>query len=263
MGETTNSVRRRRTLLPWVGGKSKLAAQIIAHLPNHRTYVEPFCGGCAVFFQKERSAAEVLNDADNRLVTLLRVFRFHPDELLRELTYLTHSRREFADALAQPGITDIQRAARFLFVIQACFGAKVLSPTFGYGKTAKANFHRDAVESVINAARERLDGVTIENLDFADVLGRYDSPQTLFYCDPPYIDTGGYACKFTMDDHRRLRARLETVAGKAVVSLNDCAKVRDLYAGWRFVELSTTYTISGSGNLASKAQRGEVLIFKP
>ena len=251
----------RKTLLPWMGGKSRLAAQIIPLLPTHTTYVEPFCGGCAVFFRKERSNAEILNDLDNRLVTLLRVFRFHPDELLREIAYLTHSRTEFRDALAQPGITDIQKAARFLLIVKAGFGSKISSPSFGYGLTGKAHFSQVAVAGMIAAARERLDGVTIENLDFADVISRYDSPGTLFYCDPPYIGTAGYACRFTMDDHTRLRDALAAIEGRAVVSLNDCHETRRLYTGWDIREIGVVYSVGGKG-ADRKKQNGEVVMLK-
>lgn len=252
----------RRTLLPWMGGKSKLAARIIPLLPAHMTYVEPFCGGCAVFFQKPRSIVEILNDADNRLITLLRVFRFHPDELLRELEYLTHSRQEFRDALAQPGITDIQRAARFLLVVKAGFGSKIASPSFGYSRTSAANFTHAAVANLVAAARARLEGVTIENLDFADVIARYDSPDTLFYCDPPYIGTAGYACRFGPDDHARLRRCLDGVKGRAVVSLNDCAETQTLYNGWIVNNMDVTYSVSGKGTDRRRRNR-EVVITKP
>lgn len=263
-GKLTKSAKiagGRRTLLPWMGGKSRLAARIIPLLPEHTTYVEPFCGGCAVFFQKPRSAVEIINDADNRLITLLRVFRYHPDELLRELECITHSRQDFRDALAQPGITDIQRAARFLLVVKAGFGAKVSSPTFGYSRTARANFTQAAIADLVAAARVRLEGVTIENLDFADVIGRYDSPGTLFYCDPPYIGTAGYACRFTMDDHTRLRDALAGIKGAAVVSLNDCQETRRLYNGWEIRELEVAYSVGGKG-ADRKRRNGEVMIFR-
>lgn len=245
-----------------MGGKSRLAAQIISLLPTHTTYVEPFCGGCAVFLRKERSKAEILNDLDNRLVTLLRVFRFHPDELLREISCITHSRTEFRDALAQPGITDIQKAARFLLVIKAGFGSKISSPSFGYGLTGKAHFSQEVVAGMITAARERLDGVIIENLDFADVIARYDSPGTLFYCDPPYIGTTGYACRFGMDDHARLRNALAKIQGRAVVSLNDCAETRQLYNGWDIRKLGVAYSVGGRG-ADRKKRNGEVVMVKP
>ncbi len=259
---TKRTMRQRRTLLPWMGGKSKLATTIISKLPPHITYVEPFCGGCAVFFRKERSKAEILNDADSRLITLLRVMRYHPDELLRELEGLSHSRQEFHDAKSFLGWTDIQKAARFLFILKACFGGRMRGPTFGYGLTGKAKFNQSDAWNIITTARDRLDGVTIENLDFADILRRYDSPDTLFYCDPPYIETEGYACVFTLEDHLRLRDALVRARGKIIVSLNDCAKVRELYQGmeWCIERVETTYSVGGRGVDRAKKQ-GEVLIF--
>ena len=255
--------QKRRTLLPWMGGKSKLANTIISKLPVHTTYVEPFCGGCAVFFRKERSKVEILNDRDNRLITLLRVMRYHPDELLKELECLSHARQEFNDAREFLGWTDIQKAARCLLLIKSCFGARMRGPTFGYGLTGKAKFNQTDTLNIITAARERLDGVTIENLDFADVLARYDSPDTLFYCDPPYIDTEQYACEFTMADHARLRDALMRAKGRAIISLNDCAKVQDLYSGkgWHIEPVETTYSVGGKASDRAK-RYGEVLIFR-
>lgn len=190
--------------------------------------------------------------------TTLRVFHFHPDEFLREISYLTHSRTEFRDALAQPGITDIQKAARFLLIVKAGFDAKMASPSFGYSLTGKANFPREKAIRIINAAKDRLDGVTIENLDFADVISRYDSPGTLFYCDPPYVGTSGYACRFTLDDHARA---LGGITGKAVVSLNDCQETRQLYNGWEIRQLAVTYSVSGKG-VDRKNRNREVAIIK-
>lgn len=257
----TKGGRARKTLLPWMGGKSKLAAQIIDMLPPHTTYVELFCGGCAVFFKKPRSKGEILNDRDDRLIMLLRAFRYHPDELLRELSHITHSRTEFRDALAQPGVTDIQRAARFLLIVKASFGARMRSPSFGYALSGRSAFSHADVESLVAAARERLDGVTIENLDFADAISRYDSPDTLFYADPPYIGTAGYACRFGMPDHVRLRDALATIQGRVVVSLNDCAETRGLYGGWDVRELGVTYSVGGKG-ADRKKRNGEVVIIK-
>lgn len=244
-----------------MGGKSRLASVIIPRLPNHITYVEPFCGGCAVFFNKPRASAEVLNDADSRLVNLLRVFRYHPEELLKELHLFTHSRQEFRDAVAQPGYTDIQRAARFYFVLKSSFACEVNSPTFGYGLTGKAKFNETDTHRLIAAAAARLDGVVIENLDFGDVVARYDSEETLFYCDPPYVGVAGYACKFKEEDHRRMQAALSAAKGMAVVSLNDTPFVRELYAAWRIDAVTTTYSVGRDADRA--AEQAEVLMFSP
>lgn len=120
-------------MLPWMGGKSRLAKTIIPLLPAHHTYVEPFTGGGAVFWQKERSKVEIINDADSRLVILYRVFRYHPEALQSEMRWLIHSREDFNDLREQRGLTDVQHAARFLFILKACFGARASNPTTGRG----------------------------------------------------------------------------------------------------------------------------------
>lgn len=237
-----------------MGGKSRLTSTLIPRLPKHTTYVEPFCGGCAVFWSKPRSRAEVLNDRDARLQNLLRIFQRHPDALLREMESFTHSRILFNEFLTQPGLTDIERAARFYFILKASFGSRVdAAPTFGYAITTPTNNTLASVEETVREARKRLAGVTLENLDFADVIPRYDSPDTLFYCDPPYIDTAGYAEAFSADDHARLELTLAKIEGKAIVSLNDCEAVREIYTGWHIEECETTYSVArGSPSTASE-----------
>lgn len=244
--------------MPWVGGKSRSSAHIVDRLPPHKVYVELFCGGCAVLWRKPRSPVEIINDADERLVTLLRVFRYHPDELLRELAFLTHSRVEFSAALEQPGVTDIQRAARFLLVVKSAFGSKVRGASFGYSKAGPAKYNRGDVEAVVTAARERLDRVTIECGDFADVVSRYDGPDTLFYADPPYLSETVYASPFTDADHVRLHDTLATIQGRATVSLNDTPRVRDLYAGWHIAPVAVPYSLNRDKTPAPPAR--EVLI---
>ena len=101
--------------------------------------------------------------------------------------------------------------------------------------------------------------MTLENLDFAEVIARYDSPDTLFYCDPPYSGTTGYACRFTMDDHARLRDALTAIKGRAVVSLNDCPETRRLYNGWEIREVGVGYSVGGKG-ADRKRRNGEVVI---
>lgn len=245
-------------MLPWLGGKSRLAPQIIERLPAHHTYVEPFAGGGAVFWRKPRSPVEILNDADSRLVTLYRVFRYHPEELQKELRWLLHSREDFYALRDQPGLTDVQRAGRFLFVLKACFGARVSSPTFGTSKRETSGFSWPEVESLIADVHARLQGVTIEHGDFAKVIAQYDSPETLFYCDPPYVETAGYAERFSLDDHLRLEMTLAGIRGKAIISLNDHPQTRGIYRTWQIEEIKTAYSV---GRTADRSRPvGEILI---
>lgn len=242
-----------------MGGKSRLVSTLIPRFPKHTTYVEPFCGGCAIFWNKPRSKAEILNDRDSRLQNLLRIFQRHPDALLQEMSSFTHSRILFAEFLEQPGLTDIERAARFYFILKASFGSRLgNTPSFGYTITTPTNNTLASIEETIREARKRLAGVTLENLDFGDVIPRYDTPETLFYCDPPYVDTAGYAEEFFPEDHQRLELTLKKITGVAIISLNDCTTVREIYREWHIEECVTTYSVArGAPSTAS-----EVIISK-
>ena len=101
--------------LPWVGGKNRLATKIISMLPEHTTYVEAFCGGAQVFFHKQSSEVEILNDLDGEVFNFLRICQWHYEELIRFLRYMVVSRSWF-ELLSQTDpatLTDIQRAGRF------------------------------------------------------------------------------------------------------------------------------------------------------
>ena len=230
-----------------MGGKTRLARKIIPRFPAHHTYVEPFCGGCALLCNKPRSAVEIINDRDARLYTLYNVANHHADALLEEMRLMLHSRDQFADYMQQPGITDIQRAARFLYLLKASFGCKANGANFGYGKQEKPGLTRRDIVATVETIRARLDRVTIENLDFADVIARYDSPDTLFYCDPPYIATEGYRIKFAIADHERLAVALAAAAGQAIISLNDHPEARRIYDGWHIETIRTKYYIDKNG----------------
>jgi len=248
------------SFFPWMGGKSKLAGQIISAIPDHGCYVEVFGGAANILFAKPPSKTEVLNDINGDLVSLFRVVKYHRREFLRQLQYLTHSRREFNDCKAQRGLTDCQRAARFYLILKAAFGGKGGTDSFhfGYGTTGRARFNRLSM-AAMNRCHKRLAGVVIEQLDFADLIRRYDRMYTLFYCDPPYLETSGYTADFGFDRHRQLAELLKTIKGKYLLSINDHPTIRRLYAGQTIRPVKTTYTISRDKFAAAK-QRGELLI---
>lgn len=120
-------------VIPWMGGKRRLAKHILPLLGDHRAYVEPFAGGAAIFFMKEESPVEVINDRNSDVVNLYRVVRHHLDELVRHFRWALVSREEFlTQTRVDPDtLTDIQRAARFFYLQKTCFGAKPVGRTFG------------------------------------------------------------------------------------------------------------------------------------
>ncbi|WP_049191956.1 DNA adenine methylase, partial [Serratia marcescens] len=118
-------------IIPWVGGKRKLARQILPLFPKHTCYVEPFCGGAALFFSKEPSKVEVVNDINGELINLYRVVKHHLEEFVRQFKWALSSRQIFEwEKLCVPEtLTDIQRAARFYYLQNMAFGAKVEGQT--------------------------------------------------------------------------------------------------------------------------------------
>lgn len=234
-----------KSFFPYKGGKSRMAKLLMAQMPEHICYVEVFAGAANLLFAREPSKTEVINDVNSELVNLFRICRWHPREFIAELRMTFHSRTEFTDYKAQPGLTDIQRAARSYYIFKSCFGGNGGCPnsTFGYGTTGRSGFRR-MVFSVIRTCSKRLDGVTIENLDFADLIARYDRPHTFFYCDPPYIETSGYTAQFTDTDHKRLANSLRGIKGKFLLTIDDCSRARRLYKGFRIRGIDVNYSIA-------------------
>jgi hypothetical protein len=132
--------RIRPPLSGWLGGKSRLAARIIERMPEHKCYVEPFAGAAWVLFRKQESTVEVLNDINKEIITLYRCLQWHLEEFLRYFKWVLVSRDEFErlKRAVPDTLTDIQRAARFFYLQQSCYGGRVNNPTFGYPRDSVA-----------------------------------------------------------------------------------------------------------------------------
>jgi DNA adenine methylase len=230
--------------LAYIGGKNRLAKQIIAVLPEHTTYVEPFAGGAQVFFHKEPSKVEVLNDLNHDIVNFFRVCQHHYEELVRYLNYCLISRRWYGlVANEQPAsLTDIQRAGRFFYLQKNSFGGLILKQHYHYGVIQRPNYNSKRIPKIIQAAHERLQGVQIESLPYEQILERYDRPTTLFYLDPPYWQRQLYKFNFSDDDFRHLEQRLHDVKGQFILSLDDHPEVRKLFDNWHMERVELAYT---------------------
>jgi len=234
-----------RSFFPWMGGKSKMANRLCQLLPHHTCYVEVFSGAANLLFAKEKSKTEVINDINSELVNLFRIVRWHPREFINEFMFMLQSRTEFNDYRSQPGLTDIQRAARSWFVIKTAYGGLggTSHPSFGYGTVGRAHFRR-TVFTPVRLCHKRLDGVYIENLDFADCIKRYDGSYTVFYCDPPYLGAHGYKNAFATREHEKLATILKSIKGKFLLSINKHPKILSLYKSFRKLEVPVTYTVA-------------------
>ncbi len=239
------------SLIGWVGGKRLLASTIVELLPEHTCYVEVFGGAGWVLFRKDPdvSDVEIYNDVNSRLVELFRSVKWHPQEIVRELDFLAPSREIFNQFKEQPGLTEIQRAARFYYVIKLSFGCKGGTP--GFNSSSPKRLIMSKVMSDIERVRERLERGSIENRDFDYILDRYDKSSTVFFCDPPYYEAEDcYDAVFTEDDHNRLADRLHNIDGRFLLTYNDHEWVRNAYQDDYRYAVTADYTISNKGSTA-------------
>lgn len=231
--------------LSYVGGKNRLASEIVALLPKHTTYVEPFAGGAQVLFRKKRSKVEVLNDLDGELINFYRVCQAHHEELLRCLRYMLLSRKWYGLIARTPpeSLTDINRAARYFFLQKTSFGGMVARKNFAAHITNRPSFTPKRIPEIIESSYERLQNVQIECLPYEDVLHKYDRPTTLFYLDPPYYGLRLYNHNFSGSDFVSLKERLTALKGKFLLSINDHAVIRRLFSGFKIKQTDIFYSL--------------------
>lgn len=254
-----------KSFLRWVGGKSLLAKRIIQMMPDHECYVEPFCGAAHVFFRKPPSPVEVINDINGELINLYRCVREHMPEMLRLLQYMPISRVEFERLrdCNPENLTDVQRAVRFFYLQRLCFGGKVdKKKSYGYTKRESQKAKRINFPEYIDVANKRLIDVNIECKPYDDILVRYDTPETLFYCDPPYLGTQDFYGKgcFEIEDYCKLADVLKNIKGKFILSINDTPETRAIFNSFTQHEAKTTYSVkNGATRKAGESVRKELI----
>ena len=223
--------------LKWVGGKSKLRSRIIDLIPDGvECWGEVFAGAGWVTFGKPPHPVEYLNDKNGDLANLWRVLKWKPAELLEEVHKHLYCRETFLELRQErpDGSDEMARAVWLYLLIQMSFGADVSrtqSASFGFWNKSRGDLFLNKSLDQFAPAKERLRGVFVENLDFADVIRRYDQPRAFHFCDPPYLGTCGYAEGFTQDDHARLAETLNGIEGRFLVTVNDHPAIREMYAG--------------------------------
>ncbi|WP_223871515.1 DNA adenine methylase [Candidatus Dactylopiibacterium carminicum] len=249
-----------KPLVPWIGGKRRLAKHILPLFPEHTCYVEPFCGAAALYFLKPPAKAEVLNDINGELINLYRVVKHHPEEFARQFKWALTSRQIYEWAKVSPPepLTDVQRASRFYYLQKCGFGGKVEGQTFGTATTSAPRLSFMRLEDDIAAAHLRLVHAYIEHLPWAACISRYDREHTLFYCDPPYWGTEGYGFEFGLDEYTHIANLARSIKGRMVISVNDIPEMRQAFSGLTMERVEINYQVGGSGR--SKARSGELII---
>lgn len=218
---------------------------------DHQLYAEPFVGMGGVFFRRtRRPRKEVINDISMDVVNLFRLLQRHYQQLLDVLKWQVCSRAEFQRLvdLDPAKLTDLERAARFIYLQRTGFGGKVAgSRSFGVTRTNPARFDLTKLVPMLEEAHERLCGVDIERLPYADLITRYDTQGTLFYLDPPY-----WGCEddygkevFSADDFDRLSGLLNGIEGRFILSINDTPEIREIFGRFDIEAADVNYRVSG------------------
>ena len=248
---------KKRPVLRYHGGKWLFARVLMGLFPKHRIYVEPFAGAASVLLQKPRSYAEVLNDKWDVVVNIFQCLR-DPEiaEQLKEQLRLTpFARTEFIQAFGHrpKHRADVEAARLAILRSFAGFGSAATNGEYATGFRSNSNrsgttpaqdwmHYPESIASFV----DRLRGVVIENKDALELIPQHDTPETLFYCDPPYLvgtrnmarGNAVYSCDMTDDDHRKLAQVLRAVRGMVMISgyaspLYEC----ELFPDWRKIEI--------------------------
>lgn len=246
----------KRPIGRWHGGKFKLGSWVVSQLPHHQCYVEPFGGMASVLLLKPRSFAEIYNDLDGDVVNLFRVLRDESlsRQLQRAVSLTPYSREEFFQAY-EPTEDIVERARRLL-----------VRSHMGHGSDAATGHHKGGFRSsvsrrwtipshdwanyapLIRQFCERLRGVIVEHDTAEKVIERYDSPQTLFYIDPPYVmdtrseqahRTAPYRHELSNAGHIALLQTLKTVKAMVVLSGYASPMYQSLIGDWKQVSKKT------------------------
>ena len=249
------------SLIPYFGAKSRLAKTIISKFPAHQCYVEVFAGAANVFFAKEARGTEVINDLDRDLITLYRTVKHHPEELHRQFKFTLVSRDEFNRLMqVDPDtLTDIQRAARYIYLQRMCFGGRSRGRVFGTSTTGLPRLNLFTLQKVLEEAWIRLAQVTLECLDFRALIPRYDREHTLFFLDPPYWKINGYEHNFVEQDFYDLAEVLANVKGRFLMTLNETPEVRKIFERFLIEEVELKYSMSKKEGSRSQVRK-ELLI---
>ncbi|MBO0959541.1 DNA adenine methylase [Neobacillus sp. MM2021_6] len=255
-----------RSPLIWFGGKSKYAEYIISKMPTHKKYIEPFGGAAHVIAQKGKINFEVYNDIDNLVVNFILQAIDQKERLAKRVSALPYSRALYEQWKREELPRDpFEKAVRF-FYLNRCGISKGNAeerPQTGWRHStlsgqSPSNGYLSACD-VIESFADRMKGVLIENLDYKQIIEKYDSPDALFYVDPPYVGREKYyAGGFTEEDHRELARMLNRVRGKVIISYYHHQLIEECYQGWNIESFKAHKQIVGISNV--EAETEEILL---
>ncbi len=242
------------SLMKYHGGKTKLAAWIIAQMPPHKCYVEPFGGGGAVLLAKKPASSEVYNDLSGDIVNFFRIIRERGEEFAHMVNMTPFAREEFEIGY-EPTDCPMERARRFFIRCDMAVTTTSQNEKSGFRTAINSSMDYSSQfltwfkrPGAILRTRDRLARVCIENTDAMKLLARFDRPQTLFYLDPPYYNATrsaksvriGYTHNLTDEQHVELLEKVNTMKAKVMISGYDNPLYNEHLKHWRRAE-ATAY----------------------
>lgn len=247
----------------WYGGKFSHLDWLLALLPEAQHYCEPFGGSAAVILNRHPSPVETYNDLDGEVVNFFRVLREQKESLIEAIGLTPFSREEFELAISEQteDISDFERARRFFIrarQVRTGLAQKASSGRWAHCKLTSRAGMAGAVSRWLGSVEDlpeivqRLLRVQIEHDSAIKVIQRYDSEETLFYCDPPYPhasrgDSQAYAYEMTDNQHRELANVLYNIKGKVAISGYQCPLMEELYGNWKSIAAPTKACHSTKG----------------
>jgi len=219
---------KKLVAFPYYGGKNSHLSWLLPLLPYDTKYIEPFAGSAAVLLNRERSDMEVYNDIDRNVVNFFRVLRDQGDALIEKLALTPYSKYEHEHCLDHTD-DDLERARRFFIKLRQTFMTTADARTWAISPKEVRSGFSQVVSRWLNGIAglhfvvDRFRGVAIECRPALVVIPRYDSLNTVFYCDPPYphetrATKEGYDCEMTFEDHKELLECLKSCEGKVALS---------------------------------------------
>ncbi len=256
-----------RPVAPYLGGKRNLAkrlCELIDQTPCE-TYAEPFVGMGGIFLRRSvKPKAEVINDLNRDVATLFRILQRHYRAFRMTIEWQLTTRADFErlTCIDPDTLTDLERAARFLYLQRTAFGGKPSGRNFGVSVGSPGRFDLAKLGPMLEDVHARLSGVIIECLPYGRFIERYDRAGTLFYVDPPYWGGESDYGKgmFAREDFARLAEQLQGIQGRFVLSINDRPEIREMFAWADIQAVQTTYSVASGGNGIKAA---ELIISSP
>jgi DNA adenine methylase len=260
-------VDKLKTPITYYGGKQSMLREILPIIPEHRIYVEPFFGGGAVFWAKEPTRCEVINDVNGNIVNFYEVLKHDFFKLRERIESTPHSRDVYKKAFIiyeMPWLFADDRVIRawaFWVCTNQGFASKI--GTWGYDRDKRAMSIANKVEAFKEVLSDRLRHTQIENNDACKVIQSRDAEDAFTYADPPYINTDqGHYGGYTEQHYRKLLDTLASIKGKFLLS-NFPSDILDEYVkkfNWHLIAIKKQLSASNGATADRSKKKVEVLV---